>query len=193
VKRCFLVSAVVALTVGLAVPAGATPVSLGPKMLRLSQMPRGWVAQPSSSGGGVGCLRNVFEPKSFHQTASAEVTFAAKSGLPQVDEKLAEFGSPVSTAFARIVAHLDACHKLSGTSGGRKLTGTVAAMSLPSYGAQSAGFKVTFKYDGLALGEYALIARQGNALVGLTEGTLGLPNLHQFETFAALALQNVSG
>jgi hypothetical protein len=184
-----LVLAVAALAAS-AAPAWGSAPKLGTMLLSLGQMPAGWTVQPSTSGG-LGCLHRVLNPAGSRQTAQAEVTFQASSGLPEVIEKLVSYAVPVEGVFNKVVATLSACKTVSGLSGGAKVTGTVARIAFPTYGDQSVAFGVVLKYKGTTLGEDVVIARQGTILVGLTDGTIGAPNLPQFEHFAKLAVAKV--
>jgi hypothetical protein len=111
--------------------------------------------------------------------------------LPQVTEKLATYTTAARQAFTTVVGTLDRCKRLSGSSGGQKVTGTVGQMSLPGYGDQSAAFIASFTISGLTADEDVLIARKGSVLIGISEGAVGSPNLTQFQGFVRLALARV--
>ncbi len=168
-------------------PAWATP-NLRSELLPLAQMPAGWSQQANTSGGGVGCLSHVLEPRGLRPTARAEATFDANQGLPELDEVLATYSVPVGKAFNRVVAVLDACHQVAGKSGTRKVTGTVGPMSFPRYGNKSAAFEVSLTVGGITLDEDVLVARRHDVVLGLSEGTVGAPSLRQFERFARAAV-----
>jgi hypothetical protein len=157
-------------------------------LLTIRQMPIGWTVASSSGSHGIGCLHDVFEPRGTPQTGHAEVTFTGSGGLPEVEEVLATYSVPPKTAFSRIVGPLDGCKHVAGTLGRAKWTGTVARVSFPQLGNQSAAFYVTLRTKGTSLGQYALVVRQGAVLLGLSDGSVGKPRLSQFEQFAKLAV-----
>ena len=172
---------------------GAAP-SKAPRLesmlLTVKQLPIGWNVD-NSPGSGFGCLHNALEPPGVKLTASAAVAFQDQGALPQVAEKLATYTTAARQAFAAITGTLDRCKRLSGTSGGQKVTGTVGQMSLPGYGDQSAAFVASFTISGLTADEDVLIARKGSVLIGLSEGAVGSPDLTQFQRFVRLALARI--
>jgi len=198
VERLAVVVVVVAsLVIGVApawaaVPSHKTKLpKLKPMLLTVEQMPTGWSQGGSGTGGGIGCLTHIFEPKGIRKTGSASVTYAANAGLPQVTEELATYSGPAKTAFQGIDATLRACKTVKGSSGGSKATGTVGEMSFPKMGDQSAAFEVQLTISGTSANQDVVIARKGSIILGLTDGTLGTPSLTEFEHFAQLALAKV--
>jgi hypothetical protein len=187
--------AVLVASVASSTTASASTPKLRALLLTAAQMPKGWSADytPPTASGGVGCLHDTFEIRGAHQITAAEVQLSASSGLPQVEEKLVIYSVPAQQAFAKIAGVIGSCKHVSGMSAGSKMTGTVVPLSLPSYGDQSTGFDVIFKYKGLTLDEYILVVRHGDIVLGLTDGALGPPGLSQFEHYAQLALAKLPG
>ncbi len=196
VKRSATVAAIAVLGVA-AVPAERAVANRNPKapslasmLLTVGELPTGWGVD-NSTGSGVGCLHAILEPPGVTQTANASVTFADNASLPQVSEKLATYKAPIRNVFATVVGNLDRCRTVKGTSEGNKVTGTVGQMSFPQYGDQSAAFTVSLTVNGVTADEDALIVRKGAIMVGVTEGTLGPPDIVQFQGFVRKALARV--
>jgi hypothetical protein len=173
-----------------ATAAGASPPKLSAKLLSIGQMPTGWSVDNSSGGGGIACLKTLMEPKGIKQTASASVEFAASSGFPAVDEKLATYTN-AKTGYKKIIAKLAGCKHFSGTSGGQKITGTVGQMSFPHYGNASEAFAVNFTIQGTAFYEDLLIVRKGNIVMGIDEGNLAPVKVSQFQGFVKKAIKKI--
>jgi hypothetical protein len=168
----------------------AQPSQPGKGHRRAAAVSDGWSVD-NTPGSGVGCLHAILEPPGITQTASASVTFADNASLPQITEKLATYKAPIRIVFATVVANLDRCKTVNGTSHGNKATGTVGRMSFPQYGDQSAAFAVSLTVDGTTANADALIVRKGSNVVGVTEGTLGSPPISQFQWFVRQALARV--
>jgi hypothetical protein len=173
-------------------PAVATSAKLSARLLTISQMPIGWSVVPSSGGGGIGCLKTVLEPKGVKQTATAQSDFQNSGGSLEVLEKLATFYD-ATTAYKKIVTTLKGCKAVSGTSSGKKVTGTVGAMSFPNYGSASAAFTVTFTIQGSAAFEDFLVVREGSVVMGLSEGGSSPINVSQFQGFVSKAMKRLTG
>jgi hypothetical protein len=170
--------------------ASAAQPKLSSELLGVSQMPIGWSVDNSSSESGVGCLANVLEPKGIKQTASAGVSFDDNGNLPVVNEKLSSF-SNAATAYKKIVATLDGCRHVSGTSGGVKDTGTVGQMSFPHCGNTSQAFSESLVIQGTTVGVDLLIVRKGNVVMGIEEAGLPSVSVSQFQGFVVKALVKV--
>lgn len=167
-KRTIGVAVVVALSMGMMTSASASTPKLSSELLRVNQMPTGWSVDNSSSGSGVGCLAAILEPKDIKQTSHVGVDFDDNDNTPLVAEKLATFTN-AKTAYKKIVATLNGCKRVSGTSGRTKATGTVGQMSFPYYGNASAAFSVSLVTLGTTFGEDLLIVRKGNVIMGIAE------------------------
>jgi hypothetical protein len=150
-------------------------------------MPIGWSVDNSSGGSGVGCLATILEPKGIKQIARAGISLDDSGNIPSITEELATF-SNAGTAYRKIVATLDGCKHVSGTSGGVKETGTVGAMSFPHYGNASAAFSVSLLVQGTTVGVDLLIARKGNVVMGILEGNVPSVDASQFQGFVVKAL-----
>jgi hypothetical protein len=191
-KRTIAVAAGVALSMGMitSASANASTLKLSSELLSVGQMPTGWRIDNSSSGGGVGCLANILEPKGIKQTSHASVALDDNGNTPLVTEKLSTY-SKATTAYKKIVATLSACKYVSGTSGGTKATGTVGQMNFPHYGTTSTAFSVSLLIQGTTLGADLLIVRKGNVVMGIEEVDLQSVDVNQFQGFVIKALANV--
>jgi hypothetical protein len=190
-KRTIGVAIAVALLMGIMTNvASAAQPKLSSELLSVSQMPIGWSVDNSSSGGGVGCLANILEPKGIKQTSYASIDLDDNGNTPVVEERLATY-SNATTAYKKIVATLSACKHVSGTSGGVKGTGTVGQMSFPHYGTTSAAFAVSLLIQGTTLGADLLIVRKGNVVMGIEEVDIPPVDVSQFQGFVVKALAKI--
>ena len=154
-------------------------------------MPAGLsVDNSSSSGNGVGCLANVFEPKGIKQTASAGVSLDDNRKTPMVIEKPSTFSNG-ATAYKKIVSTLNCYKHVSGTSGREKNTAAIGQVSFPHYGNASAACSVSLVTRGTAIGEDLLIVRKGNIVMGIQEADLPPVSVSQFQGFVVKALAKV--
>jgi hypothetical protein len=188
------VAVVVALSMGTMTSVGASTTNLSNELLSVNQMPTGWSVDNSSSGGGsgVGCLSKILEPKGVKQTSNASVEFDDNGNTPLVSEKLATF-SNAQTAFTKVVATLNSCKRVSGTSGGEKATGSIGQMSFPHYGDESAAYSLSLSAQGTTLGDDLLIVREGKVVMGIQEADLPPVDVSQFQTIVATALADIRG
>ncbi len=175
----------------------ANSAELTSMLLTVRQMPTGWSvydAGSSSSTIGPGCLRQITAAKS-NRTAHATVTFVGSKSalLPQFSEGLSIYAIPVSRVFETLVTEFDRCHKISATSGGYKLTGTLGAMSFPRLGDQSAAWTWNFTVKHIGFGDDFVFVRKGAILVAFADAAVGSPDLGQFQRLVREALARVPG
>jgi hypothetical protein len=195
-KRTFATIALAA-TLGLptgllgtvAIAASASPPKLSAMLLSIGQMPTGWAVY-NGPNTGLGCLANILEPKSIKLTAKASVEFDGNGSLPVVIERLATFTN-AKTGYKKIVANLTACKRLSVTTGGQKVSGTVGQMSFPHYGNASEACEASLTLQGMAYGEDFLIVRKGSITMDIEEGDLPSVNVSQFQGFVKQAITKV--
>src|ERR1035437_5841266 len=103
-----------------------------------------------------------------------------------MNESLAFYRS-ASGPFATGVKALNACKTFNTTGQSPNYSGTLGAMSSPSYGDQSAAYNANLTVQGLNVNEGFVIVRKGNyiALVVLGDvGSLDTPTLQGFVTQA---------
>jgi hypothetical protein len=189
-KRTIGVAVAIALSMGMMTSASASAPKLSSELLSVGQMPTGWSVDNSSGGSGIGCLANILEPKGIKQTSHANVDFDDNGNTPLVEEKLSTY-SNAKTAYKKVVATLNDCKHVSGTSGGTKGTGTVGQMSFPHYGNASAAFSVSLVTQGTTYGVDLLIVRKGNIIMGIQEADLPPVDVSQFQGFVVKALAKV--
>jgi hypothetical protein len=171
--------------------AFASTPRLSAELRSVSQMPTGWSIDNSSGGSGIGCLATILEPKGIKQTSHAGVALDDNGNTPLVSEKLATY-SNAKTAYKKIVATLNGCKHVSGTSGGTKATGTVGQMSFPHYGNASAAFSVSLVTQGTTIDDDLLIVRKGSVIMGIQEADLPPVDVSQFQGFVVKALAKVT-
>src|SRR5579872_4005194 len=148
-KRICATAVVVILTWALAAPAEAAASPLHAKLLKVTQLPSGWLAEGASSTEVFGCA-----PSSFPAHSSAKVeagfNFGAAKSFPLLTEVLATYKN-ASTAFSALTAGIKGCVHVSGTVYGHTFAGSVATMSFPRYATQSAAFTGHFTLGGSPL------------------------------------------
>ena len=189
-KRILAVVVTVALSTGIITSVGASPQKLSSELLSIDQMPTGWSIDNSSGGGGVGCLSTIMEPKGIMQTSSASVSIDDNGNPPLLAEKLVTFTN-ASMGYKKIVATMNACKHVSGSSGGTKVTGTIGQMSFPHYGNASTAFSVNLVVQSTNYDEVYVVVRKGNIVMGIAEADYPPVDVSQFQGFVVKALSRV--
>lgn len=187
--------ATAALAVGpFLVPAGATPDAglprLQSRLLTSPELPGGWRVQRIPSNG-IGCLANLIEPKGITVTRSAEISFAATPGLPQIVERVATYRD-AAAAYRGIVARLTACTHVTGEIDGTRLTGTLTPIAGSQDGTTRATFAATFAATGAQLADDVAIVRRGRIIMGIDEGGYAPIDVNQFQTTVSVAARKLS-
>jgi hypothetical protein len=145
-------------------------VKLTAELLSPSQVPAGW-STSSSTSEGVGCVHDLLEPKGVKQTRSAQVYYLGNlDELPRFDEKIATYTNTKS-AYMKVIAHIRACHTLTGLFDGLAITGTVSSMSFHHYGNASAAYAMTVSDSRGTLHYDYLIVRKGTVVAAFLEGS----------------------
>jgi hypothetical protein len=130
--------------------------------------------------------------KAHHKHAvQTEVSFI-DGNVPILEELLAT-GTPAKDAYGDLIRVLSACKKLSFTSGGQTVKGSVGAMSFPRVGQQSSAFAMSLSTQGTNIG-FDLVLFKTGAYVGVVlYGDLGTPDPDQFQAFVTEAVNKVEG
>jgi hypothetical protein len=153
--------------------SSATTVSqlkLTSELLSSSEVPGGWTAVINTSDG-VGCVHGLLEPKGVKQTRSASVYFIGNvNELPRFDEKIATY-SDAKSAYKEIIAHINACHILTGLFDGLQISGSVGPMSFAHYASASAAYVMTISDARGTLHYDYVIVRKGTFLGAFLEGS----------------------
>jgi hypothetical protein len=173
-KRALVsIAVIVAAAVVMPVVSSASSISqvkLTSELLVKSQMPAGWTASISSSEG-VGCVHDLLEPSGVTQTRTAQAYFLGTvDELPRFDEKIATY-SDTESAYKKIIAHINACHTLTGLFDGLEISGSVGPMSFTHYGNASAAYAMTVSDARGTLHYDYLIVRKGSVLAAFLEGS----------------------
>jgi hypothetical protein len=168
-----------------AVKAPATTVpNVQSLLLSITDLPTGWTVDNSpNNSGSLSCL-----PASLSKGAAshAEVDFQQGGGLPVLDESIGFYAS-AQTTFATAVKALNGCKTFTTTGSGTNYSGSLGAMSSPTYGDQSAAYNANLTVQGLNINEGFIVVRKGSyiALVVLGDvGSLDSPTLQGFVTQA---------
>jgi hypothetical protein len=173
-----------------AVPAGATTkAQLQSKLLSLSNLPSGWVADnsPSAAGTTSGCLAGVKKaPKS---ETRATVSFV-NGQMPELAEVLVT-GHDNLAAYNRLNGDLAKCKQFTVTSNGQSITFTVGAMSFPAVGDESSAYQVSFSEMGLNGAADFVLFRVGS-IAGVVEyADIGQPDPTQVQAYVTEAVDKV--
>jgi hypothetical protein len=141
--------------------ATAKPASM---LLTISQMPVGWSVDNSAGGSGsVGCLNLS---KRFDAFPHAVVSFDASGGLPELAESV-YMPPSARTLMNQVIKVIAACPRFTGNLSGKRVTGSVGAMSFPRIGDDSVAYSVTLTVEGVTFYDDFVLARRGNVLMQL--------------------------
>jgi hypothetical protein len=176
---------VVALSWGLAAPVGAAPAKLKPKLLALTQLPKGWIKAGASSTEVFGCSASAFPTGSTALVADG-FTYGAQKSFPLLTEVLARFPD-AATAYQTLTSGLAGCGHVSGTLRGKPFTGTVTKLAFARFGSQSAAFFGKFNLSGTSLVTDIVVVLKGNECMELEEGNFGSLNSSSFHGFVKAA------
>jgi hypothetical protein len=150
--------------------ATVSQAKLSSELLTAKQMPTGWTVS-STTSDGVGCVHALLEPAGVKQTHTAQAYFLGTvDELPRFDEKVATY-SNTKSAYKKIIAHISACHTLTGTFDGLQISGSVGPMSFAHFGNASAAFAMTVSDSRGTLHYDYLIVRKGTVLGAFLEGS----------------------
>jgi hypothetical protein len=145
-------------------------VKLTSELLSTAQVPVGWTASNTTSDG-VGCVHGLLEPNGVKQTRTAQIYyFGTHDDLPRFDEKVATYAN-TKTAYKKIIAHINACHTLTGIFDGLEISGSVAPITFNHYGNASAAYAMTVTDSRGTLHYDYLIVRKGDVLAAFLEGS----------------------
>jgi hypothetical protein len=177
-----------------ALSSSAAPMShvkLTSELLSSSQVPAGWTASINNTDG-VGCVHELLEPKGVTQTRAAHVYYiGADDELPRFDEKIATYSSTKS-AYKKIIAHIDACHTLSGLYDGLQISGSVVPLSFTRYGNASAAYAMTISDARGTLHYDYLIVRKGTVLAAFLEGSYPEVIPSEFKSLVSLGVSKLT-
>jgi hypothetical protein len=165
---------------------------LSSELLAVSQMPKGWSVSNPGTSEGVGCVHALLEPEGVTQTHSAQVYFLGTvDELPRFDEKIATY-SNVGAAYNKIIARINACHKLKGTFDGLKVKGTVGLVAFERVGNASASYAMTITDKRGTLHYDYLITRKGSVLAAFLEGSYPEVIPSQFQRLVDAGVQKLT-
>ena len=154
-------------------------------------MSMGWGVGNDAGADGVGCLKNLLEPKSVRQTASAQVFYVYHGLVPAFDEKLATYTN-TKKAYAAIIKTINGCHVISGYSpSGHHVTGTASSMSFKHVATTSAAYAIALTDVGVTLHYDYVIARKKNVVIAILEANSPSVSMSQFTGLVNRAIKKV--
>ena len=117
----------------------------------------------------------------------------AQGGVdPVLVEEVGAYASS-TTAFATIKHTLDGCTSFTETANTLTVTGTLGAMSAPTYGDESTAYTASLSEasDDITLEQGIIMAKKGPYIVALALGDVGPVDTDQLEQFMTTALAKV--
>jgi hypothetical protein len=175
-------------------PAASTtaPPDIQSLVLSISDLPTGWTEDNSpNNSSSLSC-----EPPAMHNYITrADVTFDQGGGLPVLIESLRYYNSATTssatTSFAIGVAALNACKTFTTTGSGTNYSGTLGAMSSPTYGDQSAAYNLNLTVQGLNFNEGFVVVRKGNYIALVILGDIGSLDSATLQGFVTRAVAKI--
>lgn len=133
--------------------ASTSQTLLKAKALSIADMPSGWsvdnspqAADPSSLGG---CLKSLGAFKKPKGVVQVHVQFGQGS-LPAVEEIL-EAGKGAAVRYDRFIQIMSTCATVSTTENGKRVTGSVDAMSFPAVADSSSAYNIHLSAKGVTV------------------------------------------
>jgi hypothetical protein len=170
---------------------------LSPKLLTVHDLPTGWsvyTKTSSSSSGTPDCLNAITAP-SATRVAKAEAEFTGgASGVPYLDEAIDAFpAGKAHDALLNIDNGVTGCKNISVNENGTTLTGSVGAMSFPSFGDESNAYQISLSagQGGITIGFDIVVVRKGDLLMGILLGDLGSPDVDTLQKIVQTAIAKV--
>jgi hypothetical protein len=172
--------------------ATATAPNLRNMILRVRDLPTGWAVDNSdddddSSGNFCGSSKDIGGDATAHKDAS----FAYQGNVPFLEESVGYFANGATQSTTGAIKALDKCEKLSFTSDGKKISGTLGTMSFPKFGDQSAAWDATLSYEGINIGISLVVFRKGNIVALLILGDVGAPDVDQLTALTKRAAAKI--
>ncbi len=168
------------------VPVTTTTVpSAQQYLLSISDLPTGWSVDNTQQSATDSCY---YDPLTKVPSASyAHAAFAEGGNVPELVEELAVFTSPsaASSAFTTIKHTLDGCTQFNETSNSETITGTMGAMSSPSYGNKSTAYDATLNVEGETLNQGFVVVQKGPFVVAVALGDIGSVDSDTLQGFVA--------
>ena len=173
-----------------------TDASLEAMLLTIADMPAGWSVDPTDSSNGTNessgmpaCLQQLDSVGSGPSDPSAEAKFVGSAaGLPAADETIGPFGPDASSTFDEASALLSSCADVSFDTGGQHISGTMATLSFPDLGDESAAWRMSFTVQGMPLSIDLALVRRGDLGVLVSAAYLGSADPRFLQTMATKAL-----
>jgi len=167
------------LTFGSGTPAKAdSRVPIQARLLRISDLPHGWIATSSGSSGKA----EVCGSTSNTPQGDARVvrTFVHAKLFPTLTEVL-ETGPSIDARFIAAIKQFRTCKTISESSGNSKISGHGGELSFPSLGLESKAFAYRVATGYGAVGIDLVIFRYEGYLCTVILTSLGAPNYPQLE------------
>ena len=165
------------------------------QLLKLSDLPSGWSVDTSSNSNttnGPTCFTSA--SRSGNALRTATIGFLYHSSAPFLGESIRSFEpSQAVTSYLNGVQLLDGCGQISFTSGSTTATGTMARLSFPTVGDESAAYSVAFNGgSGLVATFDVILIHSKNEVAAVLYGDLGVVNASDFQRYVDLAAQKLT-
>jgi hypothetical protein len=198
--RFRLVIALVALSTGAlvsvtpAVAGAGSSAAVKARLLTLTELPTGWAAL-NASAASTGLTKNkciAGLTKAAKHVSTGSAAFQDNGLVPILFELLVS-GRGASAVFTKAKKDLAACHTLSISADGVKLSGKVSPLTFPTVGTASTAYSVALTFSGIAAGLDGVLFRSGTYVGFVAFANEGTPNIATFQAFADEAVTKAQG
>lgn len=195
--RLLVALAVLILCAALAAPAGAiTKSQLRSKAFSLSDMPTGWSVDNANASASNfrGCLTGLIALEKPSKTVLVDYVVYDNQSIPSLSEYLAagKTTKDATKLYGKYIHVLNGCTTFSFTDQGEQGTGTVGAMSFPTFGNQSESYSVSISVGGQSVNVDVVILRVGRYVANLAYEDYS-PDNATVEAFAQEAAAKTEG
>jgi hypothetical protein len=110
--------------------------------------------------------------------------------VPSLQHTLGYFGTRAAAVvkYQAGSAILNNCKDVSFTSDGQRYTGSMGAMSFPSFGEKSSAWQLVISSQGVTAGIDAVLVQQGPELMMFVYVDVGTPNVDEVTSLAGKAV-----
>ena len=99
--------------------------------------------------------------------------------------------APRYQAFRTVETTLNACHSFTETANGTTASGTIGAMSFPTYGDESIAWTADITVEGVTAAQGLVLVKKGSLLTMLALGDTGQLDTTSLQQFTALVVNKL--
>ena len=127
----------------------------------------------------------------MHQYVTHAVADFNQGGAPPVLEETLSTYASAASAFTTGITALNACKTFTTTGSGTNYSGTLGAMSSPTYGDQSAAYNANLTVQGVNVNEGFVVVRKGNYIALVLLGDIGSLDSATLQGFVTMAVAKI--